>query len=377
VPALIGMAQTHAWSGEHAAAREFYGRVLEVEPDNRAALLGLGYIDLWSGDSIAALRRARELEQRFPDDDEVAEFAQRARKAGGPAIWTSYDTISDTDDNDLRIYRIGGSVGLPVGVVLSAGLDRYDMSDPTGDATIDTFWAAARLRPGRGQSLLLSGGTDRRRETDGETQSEWIGAAEYAWGLDRPWQVRASATRQSLRYSPTITDNGILIDDLSLRVNGRVRGPWRVFGGAGQASFSDGNDRTRFWTGFFYRWPLRVFEFETGYRFDFMDFTEDLDHGYFDPSGFTAHLAQVMGRGEYGKGGTWRFAVDAGLQSFTRGEVKTSNDFVVTLSGAVGYPVGRQVNVELFALWGDYAAQSAAGFETWQAGLRLRWHVGS
>ena len=37
-----------------------------------------------------------------------------------------------------------------------------------------------------------------------------------------------AATRQSLRDSPTITDNGILIDDLTVSVNGRVRGPWHV-----------------------------------------------------------------------------------------------------------------------------------------------------
>jgi len=168
-----------------------------------------------------------------------------------------------------------------------------------------------------------------------------------------------------------------VIDDLTVSAYGRVRGPWRVFGGAGRAAFSDDNDRTRLWTGFAYRWPRRGFELETGYRFDFLDFTEDLDNGYFDPSGFTSHLAQARGWGEFGNGGTWRCAVDAGLQSFTRGEVKTSNDFVVTLSGAVGHPLTRAVGWEFFALWGDYAAQSAAGFETWQVGVRLRWQLGS
>jgi hypothetical protein len=88
-------------------------------------------------------------------------------------------------------------------------------------------------------------------------------------------------------------------------------------------------------------------------------------------------MAQARGWGEYGQGGTWRFAVDAGLQSFTRDQIKTSNDFVVTLSGAVGHPLGRRFHIEFLALWGDYAAQNAAGFETWQAGLRLTWYVGS
>ena len=158
------------------------------------------------------------------------------------------------------------------------------------------------------------------RATDGHQTVQW-----RTEGICRqrglftlgPWQVRAAATRQSLRYSPTITDNGILIDELTVSVNGRVRGPWRVLGGAGLASFSDDNERTRLWTGFAYRWGLTGMTLDTGYRFDYMDYNEDLDHGYFDPSGFTSHMAQAHGWGEYGDGGTWRFAVDAGVQSFT------------------------------------------------------------
>ena len=175
-----------------------------------------------------------------------------------------------------------------------------------------------------------------------------------------------------------ITDNGIVINDLVVRADGKVKGPWRMFVGAGFGDFSDGNQRSRAWTGFAYRWILSTLTLDTGYRFDFLSFSDSPSNGYFSPQDFTASLLQAHGNGTFGKkGGSYNFGVDTGFQSFTNQGVTTTNDFVIVLNGAVGFPLGRGFRIELFALWGNYAAGSATGFESRQFGLRLRWGGGS
>ena len=85
----------------------------------------------------------------------------------------------------------------------------------------------------------------------------------------------------------------------------------------------------------------------------------------------------MRGRGTFGSNkNTYSFGADIGLQSFTVGGVDVNSDSVLVLSGALGFPLGRNVTLELFGYWGDYAAQTAAGFESRQLGLRFRWHFG-
>jgi tetratricopeptide (TPR) repeat protein len=378
VDCLVGVARTHAWAGEVVEAREWYERALAVDPQSKDAQLGVAYLDLWSGDGTSALRAAKRLDQRYPDDPDVQEFVRRAREASGPSVRASADTLSDTDDNDMRIYRLAVDWGLPAGVGMTAGYDRHDMTDPLGDASIDTLYLSALYRINRRQSLGARLGVDRRTETTGETANTTIGGLVYTWGLDHPWRVTASANRDSLRYSPVITDNGIVINDYIVRADGKVKGPWRVFSGAGLGDFSDGNRRTRAWAGFAYRWNISTLVLDTGYRFDFMDFSDSPGNGYFSPQDFTANLLQAHGSGTYGtKGGTYNFTVDTGFQSFTNQGVETTNDFVIVIGGAVGHPLGRGFRIEGFALWGNYAAGSATGFESRQLGLRLRWSGGN
>jgi len=69
---------------------------------------------------------------------------------------------------------------------------------------------ASPLLPDKGLRL----GLDRREETTGDSDSDGLGGIGYAWGLDRRLNVRASAAREAIRYSPRLTDNGILVDDL-------------------------------------------------------------------------------------------------------------------------------------------------------------------
>jgi tetratricopeptide (TPR) repeat protein len=374
VDALIGTARTYAWSGELERARQWYERALGIDPVNKDASIGLGYVEFWSGDLSAAAARAEELERRFPSDKEIREYVSRVRSARAPWVRTQADRLDDTDDNRLETSQVSGGLVLPGGQGLSFGVARYEMEDPTSSASIDSLYGSVSLTLAPGQDLTLRLGVDRREDTTGETSSDGLGGAFYTWGLDRRWQVRASASRDAIRYSPTITDNGILVDDLSASGSGAIGSRWRVDLAASAASLSDDNSRRSWISGFSYRLPVPRVVVETGYRFRWLDYDEDLDSGYFDPQDFASHLAQLRASGDFGaRKHTYGVTLDWGVQSFTQSGVKVTDDTVVVLTGTLGLVLGKGFVTELFAATSDYAVQTATGFESDRYGLRLRW----
>lgn len=374
--AMVALGRAHAWSGDLRSARGWYGRVLADEPGHVDAKIGLSYVELWSGDAVRAHRMARELAEAHPELPDVVELRRRTARARGPWLRAEASRLDDTDDNKLDVYGLRGGAGVG-GVDLSLGVTRYEMRDPTGNARIDNVSAEAAFRPGRGQRLTLVAGYDDREPTTGDDDGDVLGGLHWRYGLDRAWRFRFSAQRHAIRYNPTITDNGILIDDLAIGVDGRIGSRWSVHAGAAQGDYSDDNDRFQATAGFSHELTRRrTLRLSTGLGLRFTDFDADTDGGYFDPQDFTSALAHLRGHGEIGTRQRYRFSLDAGVQSFTLGGVDTDGDFVVIASAGWVFPLGRGLELELFGEWGDYAGLSAAGFESRQAGLRLAWRPG-
>ncbi|MDL1959562.1 MAG: tetratricopeptide repeat protein [Deltaproteobacteria bacterium] len=72
VEAAIGLATVTAWSGDHDKARQLYEEVLKQQPANRDALLGLGRVLSWDGDYEAAKAIYKQLLNKNPRDVEAA-----------------------------------------------------------------------------------------------------------------------------------------------------------------------------------------------------------------------------------------------------------------------------------------------------------------
>ncbi|HKQ60747.1 MAG TPA: tetratricopeptide repeat protein [Candidatus Polarisedimenticolaceae bacterium] len=378
VPALVGTAQTYAWAGKLRQARPWYERALAADPTNKDAAVGLAYVDLWSGELGPAERQASALSSRLPEDQDVRALSVATRQATAPWVRAQSAHVSDTDDNDLDVTQLAAGWALPGNFWLTGGYGHYDLSDASGEARIDSLLLTAGYRPARGQSLELSAGRDRAEKTTGERFDTTIGGLGWAWGLDGPWQVRVSASRDVLRYSPTITDHEIVLDEAAVSTSGRIGPRWLVRAGFSAADYSDDNRRRVARAGCGYRLPLRRPAIEVGYGARWIDFDADLDGGYFDPQDYVSHLAYVHLSGEVGRRKvTWALDLDGGVQSFTLGGVDTNDDTVLIASGTFGFPLGRGFVLELFGNHSDYAGQTAAGFESDEAGLRLRWRGGS
>ncbi len=378
VEAMIGSARTYAWSGDLRNARRWYQQALTVEPRNKDAGLGLAYLYMWSGAPARADEQAWRLQRRYPTDGEVAQLTLSAARAAAPTILGEVERIEDTDDNVLNIARVTGGVAVFPTVSLGLAFTHWDLNNLDTHADIDYLSATVGMRPALGQSLSATLGVNYSdNDINGETPTDLLGGVDYAWGLDRPWQATGAVGRQALRYSPQITSNNIRIDYLTAGVRGRVADRWRPFVDAGYSDYSDGNDRTNLLAGFTYEWPMRSPHLFVGSTIQLMNFGENTDSGYFDPQNFISPLINARINGRFGSTeNTWRAAVETGVQSFELNDIKVDNEFVVVLTGVLGFPIGRHFILEAQASWGNYAALTTAGFESRQFGLRLRWRGG-
>jgi len=377
IDALLGLARTYAWTGRSPAARTEYERVLDNDPENVDARVGLAYLDLWAGEIGSAARQAGNLREEYPEHEEVNKLHANVSRSAG--AWWSVDAsyVDDTDDNRLRRYLVSGGLGLGHQIRLDLGIGRYDMSSPGGDSQIDNVHATASYYPERGQRLSATAGYDRRTRTDNTTDGDVLGGLSYSRGLERRWQLHASAMRIPIRYSSEITDNGITFDQIEVRTNGAVGERFRVHAGVGAADLSDDNSRVTANAGFLYRIPVRKVTMHAGYTARAMDYDQDFSNGYFDPQDFLAHLAQLRVQDGYGnRGNYYRLYLDTGLQSFTIGGIDVNNDAVFVLGGTAGFPFNKRMTLEAYGEYGNYAATNAGGFESTTVGLRLRWRAG-
>ncbi len=382
IEALVGTAQTHAWSGDLVNARREYEKALAVQPDARDALLGLAYVDLWNGDRAAADRTGSALHARFPDDPEVADLRREVGKAGKPWVTGGYTSLEDTDDHSMDTLRLETGFGFRL-FDLGFGAVRYDLGHPLeGDSTIQGFYGTAAFRPTPRQLATARLGAERLEPPGVERHTETVYGLAWTYGIGGLWQVQAGFDHDPYRYSTAILLNQVTVDEWRLRGDAAPWPAWRFSGGYSRGTLDAlgadvENDRNGFDLGGWYRQPFGRISTEFGYIFRYLDYAHDLDLGYFDPQDFTSHLLQGRAFGPFGSSKAyWDLSLEGGLQSFDLTGEHVSNDQVLGGSALFGYPVTDALAVEATFLASDYALQSATGFRSRQAGLRLRWRLG-
>jgi tetratricopeptide (TPR) repeat protein len=377
VEALVGVAQTYAWSGDPYRARSYYERALKLQPGFKDAELGIAYLDLGSGDASTAEQRAGELESANAGDQEVKALRDEVRRARAPWVQASWDRVEDSDENLMNVYRVEGGRSLGVSADLTLGIARYNMTSPGLFSFIDTLYAVGGFHTGRGQRLTLRLGVERWSNSAEVRTNEPTAGMAWVHGLDRRWQLTASVDHDTLRYSPTILDNGITMNTYAVRVAASPVRRWRITGGVGVGDFSDGNTKTFADLGAVYSVPVPRGALESGYAFRYMNYGEDLGNGYFAPRNFVANLLQLRWRdGLPAERFYWDLSAETGVQSFTQRATHVSNDWVAVGMAVLGCRFARDWRIEGYAGYSSYAAQTATGFTSRNVGLRLRWQDG-
>lgn len=110
-----------------------------------------------------------------------------------------------------------------------------------------------------------------------------------------------------------------------------------------------------------------------GYRFNYKDFDRHTRNGYFDPKDFQSHKGVVVidnsGTDEDHGYERWfyRFEGSLGYQRFERfGDLNSEG--IVHLYGTAGVRLTDHISARIFAEYGNFALNTAAGFDYWQGG---------
>jgi hypothetical protein len=371
--ALLGVAQTYAWGGDSLAALEWYDKALLAEPGKMEALMGRSYVDLWSGERARSVETAADLGKRFPANSDV-QALQRAID-DSMSFWfrTTYDAIEDTDDNQLDTYRVEVGDAISPRVDYRLVLRRSDMTNPSSDAVIDRAAGQLSILPGGGHRFDFIVGSDRTEDTAGERDSEIVGSAVWAFGINRKTSGNVAIARETMIYSTKIADAGIGYDSISANLIQKFSRDMSVEVRGSIWSLTDDNERAGYDGAF--RWTPRTgsVRWLAGVGYRAFSYDLNLDNGYFDPTDYSTYFALLGARGNFGSSdATWDLATEVGRQSFTLAGIDTDGD--QTLSGilTLGFPVGDWVTIEVYAAHSDSAMQTATGFESDGYGVRLR-----
>lgn len=379
--ALCGTAQAYAWRGRGKEARPYYDRALAAQPGMKEALLGSAYLDLADGDSAKALERWNALNAIDPRDPEVVELGKQVHRARAAWVQVGWDGANDSDENTMVTYRAEGGFSLPARMDLRFGLAHNDLDGPTA-AGLDSESQATSLygvlgwQPRAGHRGELRLGASRLTDDAGAERTTGIGGISYQFPM-LSWTGRAVVARDPFLYSPRILDNDIDVTSLTFAASGMVSPHLRVETNAGYGDFSDDNTRISAGAGFWYVWTWPRRSLSAGGMVRYLNFSEDLDHGYFDPQDLIAAVASLRSEGAIGSSAwTYETAVEAGVQSFTQSGVKAPGEPLWDVFGLVAWPLPRGLSLQFFGEFSNSSAASGPGYHSISGGLRLRWAIG-
>lgn len=379
--ALCGTAQAYAWRGRHAEARPYYERALAADPELKEAQLGLGYVDLEEGNTSSARARAAALTAKYPADAEVADLDKAVRRARAPWVQIGYDHTDDSDDNRMSTYRAEGGLALPARMDLRFGYAHTELHGPVpasadADASADALYGVVGWQPKPRHRGELRVGAATLTDSAGLDRTTGIGGVSYAFPM-ATWTGRASVARDPFLYSPRIVDSRIDVTTVAFDASGLAAPRVRIDANAAYGDFSDGN--TRLWAegGAWAVWSWPKNTLLAGGALRALDYSENLDNGYFDPSSLRAAVASVRSYGSIGSS-RWEYesSLEAGVQSYTFDGAATRGKPLFNLYGLVARPLPHGLTFQLYAGFGNSSTASGPGFTSVSYGARLRWTIG-
>ncbi|GMR04504.1 MAG: tetratricopeptide repeat protein [Thermodesulfobacteriota bacterium] len=354
----VGMARVLAWKRDYDASKDAYMSVLKKDPGNKEALLGLATTLWWKGDLGSALGKAGEVIALDPENAGARALEKRIRRSRGPLLSFYYTDSSDSDGNDLRIYKTHAffAAGRGLRFDLDYSVFKADRLEDEARANILTGGLSYRLNKlTTFRTRLAFVNTD----ASSDSTSHMAGGISLRRVINKKLRGGLSYSHSPLLDTAQLIRNNIRVDDFSASLY--YDAGFASFAGvASYGSYSDGNSRNGFSldirraSRYFGKNPVLF----GGYRLNYRAFEKDLNTGYFDPGNFISNTLYLEVKGNAYNGRLeYRAEAEAGLQNYNAKSEYLSRFYLQAIAHLTD-----NINVDLSYKFSRSAIESTSGF---------------
>ncbi len=366
--ALLIKANDLRLKGEAGEALPLYRSILEKQEDFDARL-GYTYALLEQGDEAAARESMALLKPAYPYQEnelkKLNESFNRPKPARQRQADVKYTHYRDTDRNEVDRYM--ASFGFPSGswknVVSYVHTEAHDDSRRNrADAVAGETWVQVTrgFAAGAGLGIIRYTGDRASDFLFGHLNAD----SDMTWG-----SAGLSLSSEPLADTAELIEKNIRVASARAYLSRGLTSRSFLYGSYRYAYYSDDNKSHDFLISPRYILLGENPRLNIGYRFRYLDFDHQSFGGYFDPNHFLSN--QIFVNISFASGKYFGFSeVFVGQQSFTRYNVG-HYDFIYGGTANIGYKLTQKVSVEVNGEAGNYALQTAAGFQSYQYGIRL------
>jgi len=394
--ARLGRARLRGLQGDHAGARQFYKDVLQADPGNVPARLGMASEAHALGLDRTALAQADNLALDHPGDAGVRALQKTIHDDLAPRL--EIEPVVRTDDGGNRVGSVeaaGTFMADPqteIRIALTGVSTRSDCGDAIdcqtqitppqsgGSVTTDTNVLTAGVTTRLVRPLQFEGrvGVAQEESLDGGHRTDLIGDAVLSWDVRSRVTVQGRTGRRPLLDSAALVDWGIRVDSATMLIEYRPEATWTISGWGDLAWYSDGNTRQAIAAAAGFHKPIAGIVFAAGFEARLRRFADDRDYGYLDPSRYDSEILTLrLTEGTRDSRLYWRVEGLIGRQSYDpndslRAPVADPQATVHGGGGLFGVEIGDRVRLEASYSRTNDALETAPGFPTARTGLLLR-----
>jgi tetratricopeptide (TPR) repeat protein len=386
-----GLAAALSWEGKLDDALALYDESLAIEPGNGDALSGRARVLYWQGRREEARTALDKALAAHPGDREALKLDAAMRDGSLPTLSASAGVAHDSDHNAVNLQRAAYSFIPTASTTSEISYDRYDASQPgSPDGRIETVKAAGSLR--LGGDLSVSGSLGLEQDTRGAsstTRLRLAGSAGADFRVDD--RLSFSGSLESVGFAATARsiNRDVAVTALTLtaaylpapRVSTRLslqRASFTEDPDASSNGLYHGNQRDL--QSAYVRWAVPSPRPKIGLSFleRYYTYARATNDGYFAPQAYVAGVAGIDLSDRISKRVGWSADGSLGLQRVRPfGTDPADTNSVKGYHVAISYDFDRGVTLEGYAGRTNLALQLGTGFRSTEAGIRLRWRMGS
>ncbi len=414
----VNLGQAYLYNRQDERAMQLFRDVLRVDPSNRDAKLQLARALAYHRDFETSNRLFRELLQANPDDELASEGLIRnlmhQRRTAEARRELKQALTRHPQSQRLQIYKQRLDQGRS-----SSGSSKRKRRppEPAGrknpgrveaievyltDSASNRSWLSyqrfeAEIGPllaahvGVEERLLWTSGSAKARVLSGTAGLKLpltrllsvageAGAVDFPGGSSRPlygadlelhparrlW-LTAGFSRNPICPTFQATQFNVLAQGLRTHIEWNP-GHWRLNFRGSRLNYSDGNRMHREWGELLHLTGDSSLAFLAGYRFEHRAFSQNLAHGYFDPSSYQSHLAVGGVRPRVGNRFRGEYLAHIGAESISGQSFQVAWDLALR----------NRMTFGNWELGGDYLyfhlAQAAGAFKTHVARMLLAYN---